>query len=420
MKQAVFRTASKQQISLPFLKKMIRLINYRPVSILPLISKVYERLIYNQLSEYSESFLSHILCGFRKAHSTQHALFKLLQSWQKELDNGGFVGTILMDLSKAYDCIPHELLIAKLKCYGIGNGSLRLLLDYLTNRKQRTKIGSSFSSWCDINTGVPQGSILGPLLFNIFINDLFFSITKSEVCNFADDNTLYSCNKNLEHVFSNLKYDLRNVLDWSKINSMKANPGITIDNQLKFKKHIEELCKLHALRRIRGYLTVEKARILAYAFIDSQFNYAPLIWMFAGKTLINKICKIHHRTLQVVYNEYNKSYQELLQLNNIVSTHQRHLQYLALEVFKSLMHLNPEFMWSYFNEKPITYDLRKGTKVFLPPVKSFRLGLNSVHFRGSILWNNLPSSIKNSQTINEFKVKLKNLGNTHCTCGVCC
>ena len=153
------------------------------------------------MPEYSENFLSHILCGFRKAHSTQHALFKLVQSWQKELDNGGFVGTILMDLSKAYDCIPHELLIAKLKCYGIGNGSLRLLIDYLTNRKQRTKIGSSFSSWCDINTGVPQGSILGPLLFNIFINDLFFSITKSEVRNFADDNTLYSCNENLEHAF---------------------------------------------------------------------------------------------------------------------------------------------------------------------------------------------------------------------------
>ena len=120
--------------------------------------------------------------------------------------------------------------------------------------------------------------------------------------------------------------------------------------------------------------------------------------MFAGKTLINKICKIHLKTLNVVYNEYNKSYQELLQLNNIVSIHQRHLQYLALEVFKSLMHLNPEFMWSYFNEKPTTYDLRKGTKVFLAPVKSFRLGLNSIHFRGSILWSilgsNLPSSIK--------------------------
>ena len=95
--------------------------NYRPVSMLPLISKVFERLIYNQMSEYNEIFLNHILCGFRNAHSTQHALFKVLQSWQKELDKGGFVGTILMDLSKAYDCIPHELLIAKLKCYGLDN-----------------------------------------------------------------------------------------------------------------------------------------------------------------------------------------------------------------------------------------------------------------------------------------------------------
>ena len=99
-----------------------------------------------------------------------------------------------------------------------------MLLYYLTNRKQRTKIGSSFSSWHDIDTGVPQGSILGPLLFSIFINDLFFSITKSEVCNFADDKTLYSSNKDLDHVFNNLYYDLYNVLDWFKFISLKANP----------------------------------------------------------------------------------------------------------------------------------------------------------------------------------------------------
>ena len=89
--------------------------------------------------------MSHILCGFRKSHSTQYALFELLQSWQKEPDNGGFVVTILIGLSKAYDCIPHELLIAKLTCYGIENESLRLLLDYLTTGKQRIKISSAFS-----------------------------------------------------------------------------------------------------------------------------------------------------------------------------------------------------------------------------------------------------------------------------------
>ena len=116
------------------------------MSILPLLSKVYEKVIYNQLSYYSESFLNNILCGFRKAHSTQHALFKLPQSWQQVLDNRGFIVTILMDLSKVYDCIPHNLLIAMLECYGVDKASLRILLVYLTCRKQPTKIGSSFSS----------------------------------------------------------------------------------------------------------------------------------------------------------------------------------------------------------------------------------------------------------------------------------
>ena len=116
---------------------------------------MYEKIICNQWYDYSDSFLNNILCGFRKAHSTQHALFKLLQSLQQVLDNGGFIGAIPMDLSKAYDCIPHNLLIAKLECYDVDKASLSLLLDYFTRRKQRTKVASSFSSWCDINTGVP-------------------------------------------------------------------------------------------------------------------------------------------------------------------------------------------------------------------------------------------------------------------------
>ena len=92
--------------------------NFRPVSVLPLLSKVFEKIMYDQLYEYAETFLNKLLCGFRKAHSTQHALFRLLQKWQKELDSSGIVGTILMDLSKAYDCLPHDLIIAKLEAYG--------------------------------------------------------------------------------------------------------------------------------------------------------------------------------------------------------------------------------------------------------------------------------------------------------------
>ena len=147
--------------------------------------------------------------------------------------------------------------------------------------------------------------------------------------------------------------------------------GSVIDNQLKFEKHIENLCKkasfkLHALRRIRKFWTVEKARILA----NSQFNYAPLIWMFANKTAINKILKIHYRTLQVVYNEYHKPYEELLQINKDISIHQKHLHVLALEVCNSIMHFNPEFMWHCFNANSTPYNLKKGSRLLIPTAKS--------------------------------------------------
>ena len=237
------------------------------------------------------------------------------------------VETVLMDLSKAYDCIPHDLLIAKLNAYGIDSVVLLLISDYLSRRKQRTKIGSSYSSWHNIIRGVPQGSLLGALLFNIFINDLFLFITKSGVCNFADDNTLYSVGKNFANVISDLKTDLFGLMEWFKINPLKANPGkfqsmvlgikdersfnilinnvqiknsnevtllgIKINKNITFKKHISELYrrvsyKLHTLSRVRKYLIAEKAKLLANAFINSQFNYAPMIWIFANKCSIDK------------------------------------------------------------------------------------------------------------------------------------
>ena len=154
----------------------LKLSDITPVSILPLVSKLSEKIMYDQLYEYIEYFLNQLLCGFRKAHSTQHALFRILQKWQKGLDSGEFIGTILMDLSKGYDCLPHDILIAKLEAYGLDNDSLNLILDYLSFRKQRTKVGSAYSKWSKIRRGIPQGSILGPLLFNIFINDIFMFI----------------------------------------------------------------------------------------------------------------------------------------------------------------------------------------------------------------------------------------------------
>lgn len=145
----------------------------------------------------------------------------------------------------------------------------------------------------------------------------------------------------------------------------------------------------HALRRVRKFITPEKAMSLGNAFINSHFNYAPLIWMFCRKTSYNKIEKIHHKTLKVIYKS-DDLYDDLLLRNNEVSIHQRHLRFLATEVFKSVNGLNPDFMSDYFTKKIMPYNLRRGEVLCLPKANSSYYGIHGFHFRGSILWNNLP------------------------------
>ena len=178
--------------------------NYRPITVLSALSKVFERLLYAQMVDFADTFLVPYLCGFRKGFNTQHALLRLIDICKNSLDKKGVVGALLMDLSKAFDCIDHELLIAKLNAYGFCNDAQLLIYNYLSGRRQRVKLNGSFSTWRETFAGVPQGSVLGPLLFNLYINDLFLMVTDTAVCNFADDTTIFAADCQLDKVLERL------------------------------------------------------------------------------------------------------------------------------------------------------------------------------------------------------------------------
>ena len=172
----LFPVSLKQADIKPIYKKDSRneTEDYRPVRILPNLSKIYERCLYTQMNKYFGTILSKCQFGFREAYSAQQCLLTMTEKWRASLDQNRTCAVLLADLSKAFDCLTYDLLIAKLHAYGCDLPSLKLLNSYLGNKHQRVKINNFYSSWEEILFGVLQGSILGTILFNIFLCDLFF------------------------------------------------------------------------------------------------------------------------------------------------------------------------------------------------------------------------------------------------------
>ena len=321
----IFPYAFKVSKVIPLYKKgdSSLLVNYRPISLLPTISKIFEKVIHDQLYDYFDKYnlLAEQQYGFRKQHFTEYAAVKLIDHVSKKIENGKTPTDVYIDLSKAFDTLTFDILLFKLKYYGVTDTALDLMRTYLTNRKQYVVFNGCQSDDSEIYTGVPQGSILGPLFFSIYINDLINVSNRLNFLMYADDTTIYFNLEEFEYLNRerDINTELKKVNTWLKLNKLSLNAqktklmifhrkqkrvdeiniqingtqiervesfnflGIMLDENLTWKSHIEMVAKKISkvtgkLYRLKNIFPENVLFVLYNSLIVSYINYGLLLW----------------------------------------------------------------------------------------------------------------------------------------------
>ena len=452
--QNKFPTQLKQAkvIPLPKAKNLSDINNYRPISLLSVLSKLLERHVHTHLTSYMETrdLFHPFQSGFRSKHSCVTTLSCLSDRWLSAINSAQLSGVVFLDLAKAFDTIDHQILLSKLKIYLGDSCHLDFFQSYLQARTQYVSVNGLLSSVGLISHGVPQGSVLGPLLFCVYINDLPLHVTDTSVeCHMlADDTTINKSSPHMQSIQTSLQNTLTDISHWCALNRMNLNPtktksmvlttrqkhqlrpltlslsinnsnieqvhqhrvlGVIIDDSLQWKQHVEHLCKLlsrnlYLLSRLQSILPTEAKKVFYSAHIKSHLDYASVVWDGCSGALFKEINSRHRRAVRLVSPLQGVSTDSKMADLGLLPLHMHLLFNKAVFMFKVLNDYAPSYLTDLFHSAPSPYSYFKYNLIYPRP----RLDIykTSISFSGAQLWNTLPTTLKIQTSLSSFKTAL--------------
>ena len=449
--QGVFPEPLKIARVVPIFKKgsPFEVNNYRPISVLSCISKIFEKAIHTRLHNYftTNNVLYKRQYGFRKHMSTNTALLDVCNNLSKSLDNSEISFGVFIDISKAFDTVQHSILLDKLQNYGIRGTPYLLLESYLQNRKQYVSLQNTNSDPLSISQGVPQGSILGPLLFLIYINDMCNSLKSGTLSLFADDATLFVSNVSIINLAQTVNNELNHLHDWLTANKLALNLskscytifssgqkqlgdyptininniplqkcnkvkylGVFIDNHLTWKEQISYTTSkinvlIYVFSKLRLFLPNRILYMLYYSLAYPHITYCIDVWGHAYPTNLKSLVISQKKLIKTMSSvPYSFHSTPLFLLWNILPLPQLIQYKTALTTYKFLKIRN-QTVNCKFNEIQHNHSTRFSQNgLFIPRVLT-NYGKKSIEYIGSTIWNSLPLDIRES-SLNSFKEKL--------------
>ena len=440
-------------IPIPKSKDLTKLNNYRPISVLSTLSKPLERHVHDHLLIYLErrSLLVQLQSGFRPKHSCHTALARMTNSWLRGINDLNLTGVVFLDLKKAFDLINHNILLDKLSTYLRNPLSQNFFRSYLEERKQKVYVNGRFSSEGNVHHGVPQGSILGPLLFCIYMNDLPLFISSSQVvCDmFADDTTLHSAGRDTQTIADCLQHSLHEVSEWCKSNGMMVNPlktksmiitsrqkhqlrplllnlsydsvpicqvsahrllGVTVDDRLSWQPHADNLCisiskKLFLLSKLKNIIDTKTRKLFFHAYIKPLSDYASTIWDGLSEIHFRKINSLYRRAIKLILPDVPFTTDQKFRELELLPLSKQLIFNKCIFMFKILNGKTPSYLSDIFIPRNLQFAFnRNKLRVPWPRIDLFKTSLS---YSGSTMWNSLPQEITSVASFCAFKKRIK-------------